>query len=126
MKSYFILVFLWCPSCFILFAQGASFGPFEGTVYDLEDYDLVKGYTPGVQKFDVLGKIQLASLSVKNSFQGASYFPGVHVHDIATVGEPAEPLAAKRRKYCANSNAYPPQRTLLKGRCILGLRLFPV
>jgi len=62
-------------------AQGASFGPFEGKVYDLYDYRLSKGYTQGVYMYDVLGTIKLASLSVKNTNQFVHYFPGVNQRD---------------------------------------------
>lgn len=64
-----------------MIAQGASFGPFEGKVYDLDDYELSKGYTPGVYMYDMVGTIKLATLTIKNTNQGVSYFPGVYMRD---------------------------------------------
>ncbi|HUR31199.1 MAG TPA: OmpA family protein [Saprospiraceae bacterium] len=82
MKRYLIVIFLWCHLCSILMAQGASFGTFEGKVYDLDDYELSKGYTPGVYKYDMVGSIKLVSLSVKKTNQAVSYFPGgVYMRD---------------------------------------------
>lgn len=81
MKSYLIVIILSGQLCSNLNAQGASFGPFEGKVYDLEEYDLPKGYRPVINKFDVTGHIKLASLSVKRTIQNTRYFPGVYMRD---------------------------------------------
>ncbi|HUR31204.1 MAG TPA: OmpA family protein [Saprospiraceae bacterium] len=81
MKRYLIVTLLWCQLWTGLIAQGARFGPFEGEVYDLDDYELTKGYTPGVHKYDVVGHIKLTSLTVKKTNQGARYFPGVYMRD---------------------------------------------
>ena len=82
MKWYLILIILWCQLDSTLIAQGARFGPFEGKVYDLEGYDLSRGYTTGVFMYDMVGTIKLASLSVKKTNQAVSYFPGgVYMRD---------------------------------------------
>src|SRR5687768_16216585 len=81
MKSYLIAIFLCCQLCPILTAQGASFGQFEGKVYDLDDYELSKGYTPGIYMYDMVGNIKLPSLTVKKTNQGVRYFPGVFMRD---------------------------------------------
>ena len=75
------MILLWSQSCSIVIAQGASFGTFVGEVYDLDDYELSKGYTPGIYKYDMVGTIKLASLSVKKTNQGVRYFPGVYMRD---------------------------------------------
>lgn len=81
MKGCLIVILLWCPFGTILLAQ-ASFSSFEGKVYDLDGYELSKGYTPGIYKYDVIGNIKLASLSIKKTNQAVSYFPGVYVRDL--------------------------------------------
>jgi len=82
MKSYLIAILLWLQLCSILLAQGARFGPFEGKVYDLYDYNQSKGYTPAVLTFDVLGNTTLPELNVKRMNQFVKYFPGVNQQDM--------------------------------------------
>lgn len=76
------MILLWYQLCSILIAQGARFGPFEGIVYDLFDYDQAKGYTPAVLTFDVLCYTTLPELNVKRTNQFVKYFPGVNQRDM--------------------------------------------
>ena len=54
-----------------------KFETFRGTVYDLYDYNLTRGYGDYVYKCDIIGYISLDSLAVPKSFVQAKYFPGI-------------------------------------------------
>ena len=56
-----------------------KFDKFHGTVYDLYEYNLTRGYGDYVYKCDILGYISLDSLAVPKSYVNAKYFPGVNL-----------------------------------------------
>jgi outer membrane protein OmpA-like peptidoglycan-associated protein len=78
MKTSCFIALLFIIQFTTILAQPAKFAPFEGTIYDLYDYNTSKGYTPAVLKFDVLGKTTLPELNVKRNIK---YFPGVYQQD---------------------------------------------
>lgn len=53
------------------------FGAFHGTVYDMPEDYLNKGYGPWVSYFDVLQHVTLDSLAVPKTGTEEKYFPGV-------------------------------------------------
>ena len=79
MQKTWLLVFI---QILLLYINAESqstlkFDTFHGTVYDLYDYNLNRGYGDYVYKCDLIGYISLDSLVVPKSYVNAKYFPGV-------------------------------------------------